>query len=115
MSKQSSNKKKLFIKRKEWWHTRQYYKSRHGALIVGESGPENDDDYGFLNITKNPPVGYSYIETEKPINKGNEKSHIRLYLQRGKKKRFSKWIMKYEFSKKDFDEVEKYLKKKKKR
>ena len=105
----------LIIKDESWWHIRKYYKSGHGALIVAESGQSNEDDYGFLNITKNPPIGYSYFETEKPINNKGEKSHIRLYLQRGKKKRFSKWIMKFELSKSDLKTICIYLSKRKKR
>ena len=103
--------KPIKIKNRAWWHIRKYHKSGHGALIVGESGETKDDDYGFLNITKNPPIGYSYLETEKPINNKNDKSHIRLYLQRGKKKRFSKWTMKYQLTIKDYDRIEKYLNK----
>lgn len=105
----------IVIKPKSWWHIRKYYKSGHGALIVGESGPSSDDDYGFFNITKNPPDGYAYFETEKPINNGNQKSHVRLYLQKGKKKRFSKWIMNYEFSTKDYEYIDIYLKNKEKK
>ena len=101
------------LKNREWWHVRKYYKSGHGALIVGENGVANDDDYLFLNITKHPPNGYSYLETEKPINFGESKSYIRLYIQRGNKKRFSKWKMKYEFSKADLDRVEEFLNRKK--
>lgn len=82
---------------------------------MAESGPDKEDDYGFLNITKNPPVGYSYFETEKPINNKKDKSHIRLYLQRGKKKRFSKWLMKFELSGNDLEIIYKYLSKRKKR
>ena len=109
------DKKQLTIKEQSWWQIRLYYKSGHGALIVAESGPEPDEEYGFLNITKNPPSGYAYIETDKPINNKNEKSHIRLYLQRGKKKRFSKWILKFELSEKDIEQIIDYLEKKKKR
>ena len=109
-----SKTKIIVIKDRSWWHIRKYYKSGHGALIVGESGPDNDDDYGFLNITKNPPIGYAYQETEKSISKNtNEKSYIRLYLQRGKKNKFSKWLLKYEFSDEDYDAVLIYIKKKK--
>ena len=113
--KKKKEMKILIIKEETWWHIRKYYKSGHGALIVAESGPGKEDDYGFLNITKNPPIGYSYFETEKPINNKEEKSHIRLYLQRGKKKRFSKWIMKFELSEKDLEFIWKYLRKRKKR
>lgn len=42
----------IVIKPKSWWHIRKYYKSGHGALIVGESGPSSDDDYGFLTSQK---------------------------------------------------------------
>ena len=104
----------IMIKNRNWWHIRKYYKSGHGALVVGESGQKNGYYY-FLNITKNPPVGYSYFETEKPINQSEEKSHIRLYLQKGKKKTFSRWVMKYELSLKDLEIVEAFLEKKKKR
>lgn len=43
----SNNKKITFIKKREWWHLRKYYKSGHGALIVGESGPNQGDVYYF--------------------------------------------------------------------
>lgn len=115
MNKLDKKVKILIIKEKGWWHIRKYYKSGHGALIVGETGPDQEDDFGFLNITKNPPAGYSYYETEKPINNKDRKSYIRLYLQKGKKKRFSKWLMKYELSKKDLKVIGNYLNKRKKR
>ena len=105
------NKKTIIIKDRSWWHIRFYYKSGHGALVVGE----NESEYGFLNITTNPPIGYSYIETEKPINMKNNKSHIRLYIQVDKKKYLSKWIMKYKLSNKDLDAVEEYLETQKKK
>ena len=106
--------KAIIIKDQSWWHIRKYYKSGHGALIVGESGPGNNDDYGFLNITKKPPTGYAYRETEKSISKNiEEKSYIRLYLQRGKKKRFSRWLLKYELTDKDYQIVLVFLKNKK--
>ena len=108
----SNNKKITFIKKREWWHLRKYYKSGHGALIVVESGPNQGDVYYFLNITKHPPNGYSYFETEKPINISNEKSFIRLYLQKGKKKSFSKWLLKYELTENDLDKVARYLEEK---
>ncbi|MBQ6730924.1 MAG: hypothetical protein IJR08_03345 [Bacilli bacterium] len=116
MSKKNNERIKstIIIKNRNWWHIRKYYRSGHGALIVGESGQKNGDYY-FLNITKNPPVGYSYFETEKPINQGKQKSHIRLYLQKGKKKTFSRWTMKYELSNQDLDKIEEFLEKKKKR
>lgn len=100
------NNKRLYIKNKNWWHVRKYYKSGHAALIVGESA----ENYYFLNITKHPPSGYAHIETKKPINLGKEKSYIRLYLQKGTKKRFSKWKMKYEFAKEDLDKIDIYFK-----
>ena len=107
--------KPIIIMPRGYWHIRKYFKSGHGALIVGESGTSSDDEYGFLNITKNPPKGYSYMETEKPINKGEENSFVRLYLQKGKKKRFSKWTMKFEISNSDLDKIEKYLNQKRKK
>ena len=110
-----NDKKPLIIKEQSWWHIRKYYKSGHAALIVGESGSSNNDDYGFLNITKHPPLDRSYRETQKAINNGTEKSHIRLYLQRGKKKRFSKWIMHYELSSEDYKTIQEFLDKQKKR
>lgn len=67
-----------------------------------------------MNITKNPPKGYSYIETAKPINKKETKSHIRLYIQRDKKKNLSKWTMKYELSSEDLDIIQEFLDKKRK-
>lgn len=115
MKKKKQNTLVIIIKDRAWWHIRKYYKSGHGALIVGESGEKSDDDYYFFNITRNPPIGYSYFETSKPINKGDQKSHIRLYLQRGKKKRFSRWVMSFELSKKDYDIIERYLSDKKKK
>lgn len=113
MSKKDNKKIEnvIMIRERDWWHIRKYHKSGHGALIVGES-EQKDGYYYFLNITKNPPLGYSYFETKKPINRGEEKSHIRLYLQKGKKKAFSRWKMKYELSIKDLDIVEKFLEKK---
>ena len=45
---------------------------------------------------------------KKAINNGTEKSHIRLYLQSGKKKRFSKWIMHYELSSEDYKTIQEY-------
>lgn len=114
-SGKKENLKELVIKDSSWWHIRLFYKSGHGALIVAESGAEQEEDYGFMNITKNPPTGYAYYETDKPINNKEEKSHIRLYLQRSKKKRFSKWIMKFELSEKDVEAILKYLNKRKKR
>ena len=116
MSKKNNEniKSVIIIRDRNWWHIRKYYKSGHGALIVGEGG-QNNSDYYFLNITKHPPLGYSYFETEKPINQSDEKSHVRLYLQKGKKKTSSRWVMKYELSKNDLDIVEAFLKKKKKR
>jgi len=102
------DKKTIIIKERSWWHVRKYFKSGHAALIVGE----NEDEFAFLNITKNPPNGYSYFETKNPISLlEKKKSHIRLYLQIGKKKRFSKWLMKYEFSKEDLEKVESFLNK----
>ena len=107
------NKTKILIKNRVWWHVRKYYKSGHGALIVGESSEKDDGDYYFLNITKHPPAGYSYFETKEPINKSKEKSYVRLYLQKGNKKRFSKWLMKFELTEEDYKRIEDYLNEKK--
>ena len=113
--KKDKDKKPLIIKEQSWWHIRKYYKSGHAALVVGESGPSENDDYGFLNITKNPPAGYSYLETQFPINNGSKKSHIRLYIQRDKKKYLSKWLMNYELSLEDYRAIQDFLDKQKKR
>ena len=107
--------KPIIIMPRRLWHIRKYFKSGHAALIVGESGNSQDDDYGFLNITKKPPNGYSYLECDKPINKSEQKSFIRHYVQRGKKKKFSKWIMNFEISDSDLDKIQNYLENKRKK
>lgn len=110
----SSELNTIDIKSREWWHFRKYYKSGHAALIVGEDNLGEDGYYVFLNVTKNPPTGYAYYETNRPISINEEKkSNIRLYLQKGKKKRFSKWKMKYELTDKDYSAIEEFFKQQK--
>lgn len=98
---------------KNQWRIKLYYKSQHGALIIGEYQHGTDNGYLFLNITKNPPNGYSYYETKQSISRNiTEKSYIRFYVQRDKKKYFSKWDMNFELSEADLTAIENFIKKK---
>lgn len=107
----SNNKK---YKPRSWWHIRKNYKSRHGALIVGEDNSiPKDEKYHYMDITTNPSKNDSYIPLSVPINLKGDKSHVRKYVGTKSKKYFSNWLMNYEISEKDLDEIEKYLKTKK--
>ena len=49
-------------KPKSWWHIRHNYKSRHGALIIGEDNSLiNNEKYHYMDITTHPSKKQSYI------------------------------------------------------
>ena len=99
---------------RSWWHIRKNFKSRHGALIVGEDNSiPKDEKYHYMDVVTHPSKNDSYIPLENPINLKGDKSHVRKYVGTKSKKYFSSWLMKYVISNKDLDEIEKYLKNKK--
>lgn len=102
------------MKSKSWWHIRQNRKSRHGALIVDEDSPLSKGNYSYLDITTSPAKNEGYIPLDKPINKKGNKSYVRKYVAKDKKKVFSKWLMKYQIDDSDMKKIEDYLKNRKK-
>jgi len=95
---------------RSWWHIRKNFISRHEALIIGEDNsiPE-DEKYHYMDITTNPSKNDTYIALNVPINLKSDKSYVRKYVGTKSKKNFSRWLMNFEISKKDLDEIEKYL------
>lgn len=101
------------MKKRSWWHIRKNRKSKHAALIVDEDSPLKSGKYSYMDITTHPAKHESYILLKKPINKKADKSYVRKYVGKQKKKIFSRWIMKYQISDEDMDIIEDYLKNKK--
>ncbi len=106
------------MKKRSWWHIRNNNKTKHAALIVDEDSPLKSGKYSYMDITymditTHPAKHESYILLKKPINKKADKSYVRKYVGKQKKKIFSRWIMKYQISDEDMDIIEDYLKNKK--
>lgn len=100
------------MKDKKWWHIRKYFKSNHHALIVDEDNCHANGKYYYMDITTHPAKKAKYIKLSAPINNKDECSYVRKYVGKAFKKKFSRWISKYEINSDDMNKIENYLKNK---
>lgn len=101
------------MKHKSWWHLRNNFSSRHGALIIDEDTPSEKGNYYYMDITTHPQKSKAYIPLDVPVNKRGDRSYVRKYVGHQKKKAFSKWLLKYKIDDRDMQKIERYLKSKK--
>lgn len=87
-------------------------KAKHPKLIVDEQ----NQDYGFMGLTKSPKRGnHNNIKIDNPQKNNTEDSYIRKELRYDNKKYFGEILTDYVLSEKDIEKILEFLEDKKKK